>query len=186
MSLHDDFKVIGEADSGAKGLELFRQYKPDLVILSLRLPDSCAVDGIEQYLAIQPKTKIIVLADSAGDVEITKSLKKGALGYILKNVSEEELIKAIRTVSSGHKYIPGNIAAILSENLGQEDLTTSEKNVLEMVVAGKANKQIAMELNISENTVKSHVKNVFDKLGVSDRTSATTLAIKRGFVRIDN
>ena len=181
----DDFEIIAEAATGAEGLTLFRELKPDVTILSLRLPDSCAIDVLEQYFAENKRAKILILAEHAGDSEISRSLKKGAAGYICTDVSEGELIKAIRAVNAGKKYIPADIAEILSENFGQEELTPSERKILQMIVAGKANKEIAYDLNVSENTVKTHVKNVFEKLGVSDRTSAATLAIKRGLVRID-
>jgi DNA-binding NarL/FixJ family response regulator len=182
----NDFEIVGEAVSGAEGLNLFRQTKPDVTILSLRLPDSCAIDVLSDYFADDEKAKIIVLAEHAGDAEISKSLKKGALGYVCKDVSENELIKAIRAVAAGKKYIPADIAEILSENFGREELTPAEQKILQAITSGKSNKEISFDSNISENTVKTHVKNIFDKLGVSDRTSAATLAIRRGLVRMDN
>lgn len=181
----DDLDLIGEAETGASGFDLFRVLRPDVTILGLRLPDSCSIDDLDNYLIEEPGAKIIVLAEHAGDAEITKALKKGALGYICGDVSPEELIKAIRTVNAGRKFIPGDIAAILSEILGQEELTPAEANVLRMIVGGMSNKEIAFALDISENTVKTHVKNIFDKIGVSDRTSAATTAIRRGLVRVD-
>ena len=185
LEAQNDFQIVGEAETGAKGLEFFKRVQPDVTILSLRLPDSCAIDVLEQYFALDKRAKILILAEHVGDSEISRSLKKGAFGYICKDVSEDELIKAILTVVSGKKYIPGDIAEILSENYGQEELTPSERKILQLIVAGKANKEIAYDLNVSENTVKTHIKNVFEKLGVSDRTSAATLAIRRGLVRID-
>ena len=179
-----DFEIVGEADSGAEGFQKFRALSPDVTILSLRLPDSCAIDTLDDYFAARTRPKILVLADTAGDAEISKALKKGALGYICKDISPDELIKAIRTVAAGKKYIPSDIAEILSENFGSEELTPTETRLLQQIVAGKSNKEIAYDLEISENTVKTHVKNIFEKLGVSDRTSAATLAIKRGLVRI--
>lgn len=185
LSVQSDFEIVAEAETGAKGLTLFRVLKPDVTILSLRLPDSCAIDVLEQYFAENKRAKILILAEHAGDSEISRSLKKGAAGYICKDISESELIKAIRAVNAGGKYIPSEIAEILSENLGQEELTPRERKILQMIVGGNSNKEIAFDLNVSENTVKTHVKNVFEKLGVSDRTSAATLAIRRGLVRID-
>lgn len=185
LSSQSDFEIVSESETGAEGLAAFRELKPDVTILSLRLPDSCAIDVLDQYFADNKRAKILILAEHAGDSEISRSLKKGAAGYICKDISENELIKAIRTVAAGGKYIPNEIAEILSENIGQEELTPSERKILQQIVAGKANKEIAYDSNISENTVKTHVKNVFEKLGVSDRTSAATLAIKRGLVRID-
>jgi len=185
LSGQNDIQIVGEAETGAEGLDMFRKLKPDVTILSLRLPDSCAIDVLEDYFGENGRAKILILAEHAGDAEISRSLKKGASGYVCKDVSENELIKAIRAVNAGGKYIPADIAGILSENFGQEELTPAERKILQMIVGGNSNKQIAYELNVSENTVKTHVKNVFEKLGVSDRTSAATLAIKRGLVRID-
>ena len=125
------------------------------------------------------------MAEHAGDAEISRALKKGAAGYICKDVAPEELIDAIKAVAAGRKYIPGNIAQVLTENLGREELTPTESNVLRMIVGGMSNKEIAFAMDISENTVKSHIQNIFGKIGVSDRTSAATTAIKRGLVRVD-
>ena len=180
-----DIKIAGEADNSADGLRLFRELSPNVTILGLRLPDSCAVDDLDNYFIGTPGAKILVLAERAGDAEISKALKKGALGYICTDVEPEELIKAIRTVAAGKKFIPADIAQIISENLGKEELTPAESTVLRMIVGGMSNKEIAFALDVSENTVKSHVKNIFEKLGISDRTSAATMAIKRGLVRVD-
>lgn len=180
-----DIELTAESDNAADGFEKFREVRPDVTILGLRLPDSCSIDDLDNYFVQDSKAKIIVLAEHAGDAEITKALKKGALGYICKDVSPEDLVKAIRAVNAGRKFIPGEIAAILSENIGREDLTPAESNVLHMIVGGMSNKEIAFALDVTENTVKTHVKNIFDKIGVSDRTSAATLAIKRGLVRVD-
>jgi len=185
LEAKDDFEIVAEAAGGAEGFELFKQLNPDITILSLRLPDSCAIDSLENYFASDKHAKIIVLADSAGDAEISKALKRGASSYICKDISPDELIKAIQSVHAGKKYIPTDVAAILSENLFQEELTPTETRILQQIVAGRANKEIAFDFKVSENTVKTHVKNVFDKLGVSDRTSAATLAIRRGLVRMD-
>jgi len=185
LNQQSDLEIVGEAKTGAEGFELFRELKPDVTILSLRLPDSCAIDILEDYYNENGRAKILILAEHAGDAEISRSLKKGASGYVCKDISESELIRAIRAVNAGGKYIPAEIAGILSENFGREELTPAERKILQMIVGGNSNKEIAFDLNVSENTVKTHVKNVFEKLGVSDRTSAATLAIKRGLVRID-
>ena len=177
--------IVGETDNGVSGFEMFRTLRPDVTILGLRLPDSCSIDDLDNYFVEEPKAKIVVLAEHAGDAEITKALKKGALGYVCKDVSPEDLVKAVRTVNAGRKFVPAKIAAILSENIGQETLTPAEANVLRMIVGGMSNKEIAYALDVSENTTKTHVRNIFDKIGVSDRTSAATTAIKRGLVRMD-
>lgn len=180
-----DIELIGETDNAADGFEKFKELKPDVTILGLRFPDSCSIDDLDNYFIEDPKARIIVLAEHAGDAEISRALKKGAAGYICKDVSSEELLDAIRAVAAGRKYIPADIAQILSENLGQEELTPTESTVLRMIVGGMSNKEIAFALDISENTVKSHIQNIFGKIGVSDRTSAATTAIKRGLVRVD-
>lgn len=185
LEKHSDLEIAGSAAGGAEGFELFKKLRPDITILSLRLPDSCAIDVLADYFAENERARIIVLADSAGDAEISKALKRGASSYICKDVSEEELVRAIRSVHAGRKYIQPEVAAILSENIGREELTPTEARILEQIVAGKANKEIAFDADVSENTIKTHVKNIFDKLGVSDRTSAATLAIRRGLVRMD-
>ncbi len=180
-----DIEIVGEADNAADGFRMFQELRPDVTILGLRLPDSCSIDDLDNYFITDPKAKIIVLAEHAGDAEISSALKKGALGYVCKDVAPGELIKAIRTVVSGKKFVPADIAQILSESIGQEELTPTETNVLRMIVGGMSNKEIGFAMDVSENTVKTHVKNIFDKIGVSDRTSAATTAIKRGLVRVD-
>lgn len=177
--------LSNEAANAADGFATFLDTKPDVTILGLRFPDSCTIDDLDNYFIRDPKAKIIVLADHAGDAEISRALKNGASGYICKDIEPDQLVKAIRTVASGRKYIPDSIAQILSEHLGQEELTATERNVLRMIVGGMSNKEIAFALDNSENTIKTHVQNIFGKIGVSDRTSAATLAIKRGLVRID-
>lgn len=185
LSQENDFEIVGEAETSEAGLEIFKTQRPDVTLISLRLKETCAIDDLDDFFAFNSNAKIIVLASHAGDGEISNALKKGVLGYLLKDVSSEELLKAIRQVASGKKYIPNEIAEILSQNHGQEELTNTEKIVLRMIVGAMSNKEIAFALDVSENTVKTHVKNIFGKLEVSDRTAATTVAIKRGLVRID-
>lgn len=180
-----DVVLTADTDNAAEGFDKFRRLSPDVTILGLRFPDSCSIDDLDKYFSERPKARIIVLAEHAGDAEISRALKKGVAGYICKDISPDELIEAIRTVAAGRKYIPNEIAGILSENIGAEELTTTEANVLRMIVGGMSNKEIAFALDISENTVKTHVANIFGKIGVSDRTSAATTAIRRGLVRVD-
>ena len=180
-----DIELVGETDNGVDGFHLFRELRPDVTLLGLRLRESCSIDDLDNYFVENSKARIIVLADHAGDAEISKALKKGVAGYICKDVTPGELLVAIRRVAAGGKHIPANIAQILSENVGQEELTATEAIVLRMIVGGMSNKEIAFALDISENTVKTHNQNIFSKIGVSDRTSAATTAIKRGLVRVD-
>jgi DNA-binding NarL/FixJ family response regulator len=185
LSGQNDIEIIGEAETMAEGFNLFKQLRPDVTILSLRLPDACAIDELDTFFAENSRSKIIVLADHAGDSEVSRALKKGVSGYVCKDISAEELLKAIRSVFVGKKYIPSEVADILSQHVGEEELTPSEQTVLRMLVGAMTNKEIAFALDVSENTVKTHVKNIFGKLNISDRTAAATLAIKRGLVRID-
>ncbi len=183
--LEKGFDIVAEADSGARGFELFREMRPDVTILGLRLPDSCAIDLLDDYFRTDRNARIVILADHAGDAEISRALRKGALGYVCKDVEPDELLRAVTTVAAGRKFIPAEVAAVLSEHIGSEDLTKAETRTLQMIVGGMSNKEIAFALDITENTVKTHIKNIFEKLGVSDRTSAATTAIRRGLVRID-
>lgn len=185
LSQADDIVIAGEAADLPDGRKAFATLKPDVVILGLRFPGSCSIDDLGHYFETDPGARIIVLADHAGDSEISRALKKGALGYICRDVEPDELIRAIRAVAAGRRHLPPEIAGIVSEHIGQEELTTAEETVLRMIVGGMSNKEIAFALDISENTVKTHVQNIFGKIGVSDRTSAATTAIKRGLVRID-
>ncbi|MEJ7625085.1 MAG: response regulator transcription factor [Pyrinomonadaceae bacterium] len=181
----EGLSLAGDADNLADGLNLFRELAPDVTILGLRFPDSCSIDDLDKYFAESPNARIIVLAGHAGDVEISRALSKGVAGYICKDIEPTELIEAIRTVATGRKYLPNEIAQILSENVGQEALTAAESNILRMIVGGMSNKEIGFALGITENTVKTHNQNLFGKIGVSDRTSAAAIAIRRGLVRID-
>lgn len=185
LQAQKDIEISAETETSDQGFEIFKKTHADVVLMSLRLGESCAIDEIGRFLQVAPQAKIIVLASHAGDAEISRSLESGAFGYICTDVSEADLLKAIRTVALGKKFIPSNVAEILTENFGQETLTPSERKILQMIVDGKSNKQIAFDSSISENTVKTHIKNIFDKLDVSDRTSAATLAIRRGLVRAD-
>lgn len=185
LDIESGIELSGETDDAVRGFELFRTTNPAVTILGLRFPNSCSIDDLDTYFNERPKAKIIVLAEHAGDAEISRALKKGVAGYICKDISPDELITAIKTVASGKKYIPADIAGILSEHVGSEDLTATETSVLGMIVGGMSNKEIGFALDISENTVKTHVQNIFGKIGVSDRTSAATTAIKRGLVRVD-
>ncbi len=185
LAAENDIELIAESDNAADGFKLFEQLRPDVTILGLRLGDSCSIDDLEKYLKTDPQAKIIVLAEHAGDAEISRALKKGSLGYICKDIEPEMLTRAIRTVNAGRKFIPDDIALIIHENLGQEELTPSEENVLRMLVGGMSNKEISFALDVTENTVKTHIKNLYDKIGVSDRASAATTAIKRGLIKID-
>lgn len=180
-----EIEIVAEAETVADGIHLFSQMCVDVTLMSLRFPDSCAVEFIGEFLNIKPDALIIVLAAHGGDAEISRTLELGARGFLLKNVSGEELITAVKTIFAGKKYIPADVAQILFSNANIEKLTNAETKVLNFIVIGDSNKEIAERLNVTENTIKTHVKNILAKLAVDDRTAAATAAIKRGLVRVD-
>lgn len=185
INMQSDMVVAAEAKNGAQGVEAYRRHLPDVTLMDLRMDEMSGCEALQSIRREFPDAKIIILSSHSGDAEITGVLRGGASGYVIKDVLEDELIKAIRVVHSGKKYIPTNVAQILSEYLGHESLTVSEQRILEMVVAGLNNKMIADRLFISENTVKSHLKNIFAKLGVNERAQVVAVAVKRGFVSLN-
>jgi len=185
VSRRADLELIAAVSDPQEGFRLFKSLRPDVVLLGLRFVDSCSIDALPAYFEIEPMAKVVILADNAGDGEIAKALKLGALAFVTKEESEDELLAAIDAAAKGKKYLPTEIAAVLAENYGADALTPAETKVLQAIVGGMSNKEIAFALDISENTVKSHIQNIFSKIGVSDRTSAATAAIKRGLVRAD-
>lgn len=181
----DDVHIAAEAANLRDAVHLIGTIKPDVIISALRLLDSCVIDDLPGIFALDPRARVLILADRVGDAEISKAMRLGALGCICRDAKPEALKAAIRSVFAGKRYLSPEIAKLLSENLWQEVLTPAEERVLIMLVGGMANKEIAFALDVSENTVKTHISAIFGKLGVSDRTSAATLAIKRGLVKID-
>jgi len=186
INMQSDMIVAAEAKNGEQGVEAHRKHLPDITLMDLRMGGMSGCDALQTIRREYPDAKIIILSSHSGDAEISCVLRHGASGYVLKDVLEDELINAIRVVHNGKKYIPTNVAQILSEYLGSESLTPSEQRIVEMVVAGLNNKMIADRLYISENTVKSHLKNIFGKLGVNDRSQVVAVAYKRGFVSLNN
>jgi DNA-binding NarL/FixJ family response regulator len=186
INMQSDMVVAAEAKNGEQGVAAYRQHLPDVTLMDLRMGEINGSEALQIIRSEFPAAKIIILSSHSGDAEITRALKLGASGYVLKDVLEDELINAIRVVHQGKKFIPTNVAQILSEYLGEENLTPSEQKILEMIVEGLNNKLIADKLFISENTVKSHLKNIFGKLGVNDRAQAVSIAFKRGLVTFED
>lgn len=184
INMQPDMVVAAEAKNGAQGVEAYRRHQPDVTLMDLRMGEMSGCEALQIIRREFPDAKIIVLSSHSGDAEIARVLRLGANGYVLKDVLEDELINAIRIVYKGKNYIPTNVAQILSEYLGNETLTPSEQRIVELIVSGLNNKMIAEELFISENTVKSHLKNIFGKLGVNDRSQVVSVALKRGFVAL--
>jgi DNA-binding NarL/FixJ family response regulator len=175
INAESDMKLIAEATNGQEAIEKFRLHRPDVTLMDLQMP---TLNGIEAIIGIRsefPNARIIVLTKYAGDVQVLRALKAGARGYILKGHVRRELLDSIRAVHAGQKRIPAEVAAELAEHAADEDLTSRELNVLRLIAAGNANKEIAAQLSIGEDTVKGHVTNILAKLGANDRTHAVTI-----------
>ncbi|XGV94686.1 MAG: response regulator [Leptolyngbya sp. BL-A-14] len=179
-----NMEIIAEAATGNEAVEQFRQSQPDVTLMDLRMPEMGGVDAIIAIRQEFPNARIIILTTYEGDEDVYRGLQSGASGYIFKNVSMDEIVKAIQTVHSGKKYIPPEVGEKLSERLSRPQLTRREQEVLQLVAQGKTNQDIADELHLSESAIKYHVNNILSKLGVSDRTQATIVAIKRGLVKL--
>jgi DNA-binding NarL/FixJ family response regulator len=179
-----DMKVVGEAANGREGIAKFRECLPDVTLMDLQMPD---MNGIDVMIAIRdefPEARIIVLTTYTGDVQVFRALKAGAQAYVTKNLVHKELLQTIRTVHGGRKTLSPEVAAQVAAYVVDEALTSREIDVLRMIAAGSANKEIAAQLSISEETVKSRVKNILLKLGANDRTHAVTIALKRGIIEL--
>jgi DNA-binding NarL/FixJ family response regulator len=179
-----DMLLVAEASTGSEGIRKFRELRPDITLMDLRLPD---LSGIDSLMAIRnefTEARIIMLTTFEGNVEIQRAFKAGAYGYMLKSMPPTELVETIRQVHSGKKRVPPEVAAHLAEHLGDEALTEREIDVLRHVAGGNRNRDIAKQLSISEETVKVHVRHIMDKLGASDRTQAVTIALRRGIVQL--
>ena len=182
VNAQPDMRVVAEAVDGEQALALFRQHRPDVTLMDLRMPK---VNGIEAISAIRgefPRARIIVLTTAAGDVQMVRAFKAGAVGYLFKNLLRTELIDTIRSVHAGYKRIPPEIALEIAEHATDDAITARELDVLRGIAKGRSNKIIASSLNISEHTVKNHLKNILSKLDASDRTHAVMIALKRGFL----
>ena len=179
-----ELQVVAEGSDGEQAVELFRQHRPDITIMDLRMPKKGGVEAIKEIRQDDPNARIIVLTTFDGDEDIYRALQAGAKGYLLKDMFGEELIDAIRTVHAGKQRIPAVVAQRLAERMGGPSLTARELEVLKCIVDGRSNRDIGTELSISEATVKTHINNILGKLGVADRTQAATTALQRGIVHL--
>ena len=177
-----DMKLVAEASNGREGLEQFRLHRPDVVLMDIQMPGVNGVEAISLIQAEFPGARIIVLTTYSGDAQVLTALRAGAKGYVLKGQVHRELLETIRAVHAGQKRIPPEIAAELAQHVADDDLTPREIDVLRLIAAGNANKQIADQLSIGEATVKSHVTNILSKLGANDRAHAVTIGLKRGII----
>ena len=184
INCQEDMVLVSQAASGAEGIQQYRQHRPDVTLMDLRLPD---LSGIDAMIAIRnefAEARIVILTTFEGDVEIQRALQAGARGYLLKSMTPTEILAVIREVHAGKKRVPPAVAAQLAEHMSDETLTTREVEVLRKVGEGNRNKDIADQLFISEETVKVHVKHIMDKLGAKDRTQAISIAVRRGIIQL--
>jgi DNA-binding NarL/FixJ family response regulator len=182
INAQPDMRVVAEASDGDEALALFQKHRPDVTLMDIRMPRVHGIAAISSIRQHFPHARIIVLTTSSGDVQAVRAFKAGAVGYLLKNLLRTELVETIRLVRNGHKRIPPEIAQQIAEHAADDSITTRELDVLRGVANGNSNKIIASNLNISEHTVKNHLKSILSKLNASDRTHAVMIALKRGFL----
>src|SRR5215213_6824950 len=184
LASEPDILLVAEAANGREAIEQFRTHRPDVTLMDVQMPEVNGIDAIVKIREEFPDARIIVLTTYTGDVQAARAFKAGASGYLLKNMVRKELIDTIRTVHSGKKRIPPEIAIQMAEHHSDDALTVREIEVLRGVAAGNANKMVAQLLNISEETVKAHMKSILSKLDANDRTHAVTIALRRGIIEI--
>jgi DNA-binding NarL/FixJ family response regulator len=179
-----DMTMVAEAASGLEAIQGFREHKPDVTLMDLRLPDMSGIDAMMAILCEFPEARIVMLTTFEGDVEIQRALEAGARGYLLKSMPPSDLLDVIRQVHAGKKRIPPEVASQLAEHMGDELLTQREIEVLRAVADGNRNRDIAEKLFISEETVKVHIKHIMEKLHASDRTDAVAIGVRRGIIHL--
>ena len=185
ISPEPDVEVVASASNGKDGLELFRRFQPDITLMDLKMPEMGGIDAIRAIRVEYPSAKIIVLSTYRGDEDIYRAMEAGAVTYLLKDTLAESMMRTIREVAAGARPIPAEIAQRLTDRMFQPALTNRELEVLRLIARGMRNKEIAGDLNISEETAQGHVKNILAKLSVHDRTEAVAVAVRRGIVHLD-
>ncbi len=185
LNVEADMQVVAEVGSGEEVLRAYREHHPTVVMMDLRLPGMSGTETAAELLSEFPEAAVLMLSTHSEEEEIYRALQAGARGYVLKSVMREELLRAIRAVHAGRRYVDPTAAALLAARVSHRALTGRELEILRMVAKGLGNKEIAAALNIAEVTVKLHVSHVLEKLGVRDRTEAATAALQRGIISLD-
>jgi DNA-binding NarL/FixJ family response regulator len=184
VAIEPDMELVAQASTGREAIEQFRRHQPDITLMDLQMPD---IAGIEAIIAIRgefPNARIVVLTTYAGDVQVVRALRAGARGYLLKGNVHTDLLATVREVHAGRKRLPPEVAAELAIHTTDDQLTARELDILRLIGRGNANKEIAAQFSIREDTVKSHVGNILDKLGANDRTHAVIIGLKRGIIEL--
>jgi DNA-binding NarL/FixJ family response regulator len=184
LASEEDMFLVAEASNGREAVDQFRTHHPDVTLMDVQMPEVNGIDAILKIRKEFPDARIIVLTTYTGDAQAARAFKAGACGYLLKSMVRKELVDTIRLVHAGKKKIPAEIAVEMAQHHSDDALTEREIEVLREVAAGNANKMVAQRLNISEETVKAHMRSILSKLGANDRTHAVTIAVKRGIIEI--
>ena len=177
-----DMELVAEACDGREAVELFRRHQPDVTLMDLQMPEMGGIDAMSAIRGEFPEARIIVLTTYTGDIQVMRAMRAGARAYLLKGLLRKELIETIRAVHAGQRRMAAEIAAEIAEHATDDALTAREVDVLRLIAGGNANKEIASQLSITEETVKGYVKNILAKLGAKDRTHAVTIGLKRGVI----
>lgn len=180
----DDMELVGQAGTGREGIDLFRSLRPDITLMDLQMPDKNGIEAIVAIRGLDPEARVIVLTTYSGDVQVVRAMEAGARAYLLKNALHKELLDAIRAVHAGRKTVSPAIAAEMAEHSSLDSLTVNEVDVLRLVAQGHANKEVAARLSITEEAVKSRVKNILSKLHANDRTHAVAIGLQRGIISL--
>jgi DNA-binding NarL/FixJ family response regulator len=184
IGIQTDMELVAEACNGLEALEQFRRHRPDITLMDLQMPEMSGIDAISAIRGEFPEARIIILTTHAGDVQVSRALKAGARAYLLKGSLRNELLETIRAVHAGQKRVSSQVAAEIAAHSTDQALTPREVDVLRLVAKGKANKEIAAQLSLTEETVKTHIRNILGKLEANDRTHAVAIGIKRGIIEL--
>jgi DNA-binding NarL/FixJ family response regulator len=184
VSGQSDMSIVAQASNGREAIQQFRTHQPDITLMDLQLPEMNGLDALSAIRGEFPEARIIVLTTYAGDMQVLRAIKAGARAYLLKDTLHKELVDTIRAVHAGKKYISSEASFELAEHASDDVLTPAEVRVLRLIAEGNANKEIAAQLSISDDTVKSQVRNILSKLGAKDRTHAAMIGLKRGIIEL--
>jgi DNA-binding NarL/FixJ family response regulator len=185
LGMEDDLTVVGEAENGAQALEMYAKCVPDVVLMDLRMPGGNGIETTAALRAQAPDARVLMYTTFDGEEDVYRAVQAGARGYLLKSAPRDELLSALRSVASGERYLPPELARRLAERVAGPEISEREIEVLRLISDGKSNKEIGATLHIAEDTVKRHVSNILTKLGVSDRAQAATEAFRRGLLHLD-